>query len=520
VGVDDFDVELGRRDETWARVEGSVRDLVRLEGVDLKASFSASDLRHARPYLEREPPSIGPIHGDARLSDLDGTLGVERFSLRGGQKVRFWIDLSGTFDDVREIDEIWMQANLEAQDLRVLGAVFGADLPPIGPVEFSGRVKGSDERIASEGTLRLDKTVLVGTWSGSFVAGTRPSLTARLESSHIHLDDVGIEPRSGTSDAAPVRPPEPVAESARRWWSGAEPLPFEALRTLDADVALAAARISGREGLDVRGASISLRLDDGLLTVAETSLDYTGASVRGEIRVDARTPVPLLALRAEVNGLDIAVLMSQLEEETDSSGVVEATFDLKGRGSSPDEIRSTLEGRFAAATRNWAAAGRYSRMFVRSLAFAFLPSLKLREVETFQCLVTDFEIKKGVATARTLVLEGNEVSIHGTGRIDLAREVYDLRLTPTVRDPGLLSVAATVDVSGPLTEPVFTPLARSLATSAVRGLLTNALRPANVLVRPLRGRAESDGSVCTQPLGAGRERSTHTAEPEAASAVR
>ena len=66
---------------------------------------------------------------------------------------------------------------------------------------------------------------------------------------------------------------------------------------------------------------------------------------------------------------------------------------------------------------------------------------------------------------------------------------------------GELSIAATVDVSGPLTEPVFRPLTRSLATSAVRGVLSNALRPADVLLRPLRGSRETTDGGCELPEG-------------------
>jgi uncharacterized protein involved in outer membrane biogenesis len=501
VGVHELDVELGRREETWGRIEGSVGDLARFEGVHLEAAVSASDLRHARPYLEREPPEIGPIRGEATLEDDDGTLGVERFTLRGGRKGVFSINLSGAFEHVRELDHIWIEAQLEARDLGVLGEIFGADLPPIGSVEFSGRVKGSDEQIVSQGTARLDKTVFIGNWSASFTGGARPSMIAKLESPHLHLDDIGIEPRR----AAPARggpaalPPPSADRELTRWWAGAKPIPFDKLRILDADFELRAARITGRKGFEIREAAISGRLEGGLLEIPDAHLVWEGGTVEGEARVDVRAPVPSLGLRARASGLDVARLMSQVEEKTDAAGIVNGWADLESSGSSRDQIRSALAGRIAAATQHWAAAGEFSNMFVRELAFAFLPSLRLPSTPIFPCLLTDFDIDDGVATVRTLVLQGDGVTIDGTGSVDLGREEYDLRLTPTVRDPGLLSIAATVDVSGSLDGPEFRPLPRSLATSAVRGVLSNALRPAAVLVQPLLGARETVESGCALP---------------------
>jgi uncharacterized protein involved in outer membrane biogenesis len=501
VGIHELDLELGRREETWARIEGSVGDLARFERVRLEAELDASDLRHARPYLEREPPEIGPLHGEASLNDDDGKLGVERFTLRGGREGVFSIDLSGAFEHLRELDEIWIEARLEARDLGVLGELFGAELPPIGPVEFSGQVKGSDERLVTRGKARLDKTVFIGSGSGSFAGGGRPSVTAKLESPHIHLDDIGIEPRRappGQGRPAPLPPPAKYGELPG-WWAGAKPLPFERLRILDADFELGAARVTGREGFEIAKAALSGQLRGGLLAIPDVHLVWQEGTVRGQVRIDARTPTPGLGLSAEVSGLDVARLMSQLEEGTDASGIIKGWADLTSSGSSRDEIRSALAGRFAAATQHWAAAGEFSNLFVKELAFAFLPSLRLPSTPIFPCLLTDFDIEDGVASVRTLVLQGDGVTINGSGSVDLGREKYDLRLTPTVRDPGLLSIAATVDVSGSLNEPVFRPLPRSLATSAVRGVLSNALRPADALLRPLRGGRETADGGCELP---------------------
>ncbi len=495
IGLDEIDVRVGRADETWAEVQGSVRDAIQFEGVDLKGRFGAADLRHARPYMAREPPDVGPFTGIVALADLDGTLGVEHFSIRGGHDPVFQIELSGVFDHVRGFDEIEVQVKLEASDLAVIGGMFDTDLPPIGPVKFAGSLSGADERIDSTGTMRLGETRIAGKWSGSFAPGARPSLHARLQSDHVRLQDLGLEPRYLEGEA-----PGPVRTVAGRWWAGSDTLDFDALRAIDADVALHAKRISGRAGLELEQAQLSLRLDDGELVARLDDGRFESGTLGGELRVDARTPLPSMALRAVARGLNLATLMSQFEEETQTAGTLDARIDVESRGDTRDAIRSNLSGRFVAVLKDAALASSTARAFFVNLARVSLPRLRASRVTPVGCLALDFEIDEGVATARTLLLEGRQATITGSGRIDLARRQYNLRLIPVARDPALLGVAVTVDVTGPLVDPVFRPVARSLVTSATRGMLDNARRPARALLRPFRRGVEEDGDPCADPL--------------------
>ena len=108
-------------------------------------------------------------------------------------------------------------------------------------------------------------------------------------------------------------------------------------------------------------------------------------------------------------------------------------------------------------------------------------------------------VKAGIADFEKLIFDGGDVIVSGTGTIDLARGTLDLRLVPTVRDPALLSISPTVDVTGRLADPVFKPVHRTLATSAARALIRRALEPAGALLRPLTRREEKDPVACEEP---------------------
>jgi uncharacterized protein involved in outer membrane biogenesis len=486
LALDELDVVIGQRGGTWVELSGSILDLLAFERLALDAEFGAADLEHIRPYLQREPPDVGVIEGEGHLTDEDGTLGVERFTIRGGNPGDFTIEVSGQLDHVRELDEIEVNARVEARNLKVLGRVFDADLPAVGPVEFTGSVIGSDENLRSTGETRINRTEIRGESSAEFGSGARPSVTARFTSPHLYLDDLGVAPEHEPTARLPEVPAGVQSEQTD---------PFEQLRVFDTNITIHADRISGQAGFDLRDAEIRLDLEDGHLIVRHTGVAHDGG-VEAELRVDARTPTPDFALRAEVEGLDLERLMSQFEDDTQFAGRVDLSADLRSRGESMQEILSTLSGRVRAVQRGGRLASRYGTNFIFSFARVSIPGFRETGAPRIGCILVDLEIDDGVATVDTMVLSAPKVTVTGSGTIDFVEDGFDLRLVPTVTDPGLLSVAATVRVSGPVESPEFRAVPRSLATSAAQAVLHNVMRPGRALVRPFRGGTEEALDFC------------------------
>jgi hypothetical protein len=82
-----------------------------------------------------------------------------------------------------------------------------------------------------------------------------------------------------------------------------------------------------------------------------------------------------------------------------------------------------------------------------------------------------------------LYLQGRRITISGRGRVDLANDELDLRLTPRLHEPGLVSVAATVDVSGSIESPEIRAIRRSMVRSAAGALFRNVFRPVTAASR-------------------------------------
>lgn len=493
ISLDALTARAGTRDRSYAEVKGSIRDLERLEGVRLRADFGAADLSLLETYLDRPlPGGIGPITGHTLLTDEDGSLGLEHIRLHGGRKELLSIDLDGKFDDLREIDEIELDAKITARDLAVIGELVDAEVDPLGPVEFTGTLSGSDEQFQASGKLWLDRTLIDGRASGTFEPSARPSFRATLSSPQVWLDDVGIAPRFADQNTAPEvgsdgAPPDAGDEPAPRWWRSTEGLPFDLLRSLDFDLVLRADRISGRDELEVYDASASVRLEDGRLQIRDLQATWKGGDTHAGLVLDASTPEPKLSLEFELEGLDVEQFVSQAKETTQASGFVDAWVRLESRGQTPNEIRSELAGQLVAVMRDGTAAGKVSRLFARNLIGLTFPSMQLRRsVPLVSCFLASVEIESGIASVSRLEIQGGDITVTGSGTVDLARESYHLELVPRSRRRGIVSVVPVVRVRGPLWEPRVTPVHRTVATSIVEGVISNVVRPARSLLSRFR----------------------------------
>jgi uncharacterized protein involved in outer membrane biogenesis len=477
LALDDLELQLGRRDDVWLTAAGDLSDVLNPDGMEFDVTFGARSTQRLGAVIGRELPALGAIEGGARVTDRDGSFGIEDFHARIHGHEAIEMRLSGGLDDVLEWNEIEAAIDLRARDLGVLGALVGLELPARGPVEFQGKVRGSDESVAGEAiSLRIGETRLHGSFAGSFAAGARPLLRASVESPHVHLQDLGVVPEPNRGGSSPDSRP------------GRGALPFEQLRAFDLGLSVHADRVTGYEGLDLRDVNAELQLDDGHLRVVDVGAIYERGKVRGELRVDSRTPTPEVSLNLDVTGVDIGRLMSQFEEQTEFSGLVDLSIELESSGRTADELRAALAGRVNATLREGTAASALGRRFTVDLIRTIFPEMTPRPVPMIGCAIVDFEIEDGMATVETLLLREGEITVTGVGEVDLVEGVYDLRLTPSTTNPALLSVTPQVEVGGPLDAPEFRAIRRTLATSLIAGLGENARRAGMLLVRPFGSR--------------------------------
>jgi hypothetical protein len=231
-----------------------------------------------------------------------------------------------------------VQANVEAKNLGLIGDLFGADLPNVGPVAFTGTLKGSDEKIESHGSTKFGRSILTGNWSGSFAGRSRQSIQARLRSQHLWLDDLGIAPDTDEGDAGVN------SANSKGWWSSYDPLPFEWLELVDADLVFEAERVSGAAGFELDGVRMSVQLEGGRLEIPEFTVGYESGTARTQAHIDAGGFLPELALKIEVNDVHLTPLLAQVKQTVEEAGLLDASIDVRSHGNTAVQIRSNLTG--------------------------------------------------------------------------------------------------------------------------------------------------------------------------------
>jgi hypothetical protein len=488
LGFDAISIEIGTRDEMWAQARGSIRDLLTLEGVRLEVEFGAADLRRAAPYVGSDLPDLAPVEGSAKLSDRDGSLGVEQFTLRAGREGLLDLEATGSFDDLRSIDEIDVDLRLTAQDLTVVAGAFGAKLPALGPIELTGSLTGSNERLSYEGKARIDRTRFDGKWRASFAAGERPRLWARLYSPHIHMEDLHIQPESDWEESDLPEALEP------------RPLPwYDHLRQVDLDVVVRADGSSGRSGPGPRFQGAA-QLEDGDLVV-DYRADGAWADVQARLRANAQTADPELELQLNVDGLDTRQVFEQLTGDLEQTGLLDLRADVTTRGRTPDEMRAQLDGSMRAMLRDGTLISDYARLFTFDIIAVSFPTFQSpSRAPRVACGVLDLAFERGTADVERLVLQGLETRVSGEGTFDLERGELDLTLAPQCFDPSLVRAAATVHVSGPIQRPDIRADARSIATSLADGVVSNLRRVTRPILRPLGLKKEPLADECGESL--------------------
>jgi uncharacterized protein involved in outer membrane biogenesis len=399
------------------------------------------------------------------------------------------IEVTGEFGHLRELAEISVGADLQAKDLSVIGDLFDEDLPPIGPVEISGRVEGGREHAEiREMRARLDKTHFSGEVQGSFASGSRPHLTAQLESPSIHLDDVGLAPR----EEGGVGISRPASEPPK---SGT--LPFHRLRGLDADVSLQAAHLVGRDNFLVEEMDLTLKLAEGELALGPATLDFEGGSFTGSARIDARSDPPKLSLDLEGTEMHLDRALAQVQKRPVATGIADLSLRLESRGASVDALRAALSGDASLAIREGQlhvkrmgliAQDVFGSLYggvrkgvagtTRRIGGLFTTATSSEVVtdagtDPIQCFAADFGIVEGVATARVLALDTGEMVMLGTGAIDLVQARYDIHIKPKLKRRSLLQVTIPLHIHGPLNRPKVSPSLLGATGTTATGFFKN-----------------------------------------------
>ncbi|MBL4691678.1 MAG: AsmA family protein, partial [Rhodospirillales bacterium] len=165
-----------------------------------------------------------------------------------------------------------------------------------------------------------------------------------------------------------------------------------------------------------------------------------GGTVNANLVVDGSRAPAAMNINLDVRNTDYGVLLRQLKLTDIATGKVDIKLNVKGRGASVRAIMAGLNGR----TRIVSEGGKIDSgllNIVSSDISAALPFIKSEGDKVIRCAVLDFNIRNGLATAKTLVFETGGMSMIATGGINLRDETLNLRVDPRTKKVSLLKLA-------------------------------------------------------------------------------
>ncbi len=335
-----------------------------------------------------------------------------------------------------------LEIAVNGKQLGDLSALAGTAVPPLGAYSLSTRVTGDP-------AAALNLVGLKGGLAGNDIAGDvtvnlsgkRPFIDAKLSSNKIDLTALA-GPAGGDAAAGA----EQATTQADRMFPD-DPLPLDGLQAVDARLAFAAKTIIAA-GAILQDANIGLSLKDGLLNVVPLRAGIADGTIDAALNLDGRAKAAKLALKANLNKVDLDRLLTELKLTEDVEGRANIDVDVRGAGGSVRAIMASLDGKAGILM----GKGRMKDSFMHTILGGSGQLLNQvldkgqKGYTVVECAVVDFDITNGLARAKAIYMDLESRGIIGEGTVDLGAEVLNLTIDPRKKrsmDKAVLPVRIT-----------------------------------------------------------------------------
>jgi uncharacterized protein involved in outer membrane biogenesis len=437
-----------------------------------------------------------------------------------------------------DLAQIELQASARGPDLAQLYDLTKLALPNSPPYQLQAHISRDGQRI----TVRDIKGLLGGSdISGSVevdVSHQRPALTANLNSNHLFMADLGAltgtraaaagtvaaqGPQAAPSAPAASPPAAPAATDSKLLFPDAR-LQVNRVRAMDADVQFKATSIEAGK-VPFTKVNLHAKLKDGVLDLDPVQFTMPEGRLSGVINIDARQNVP--AVRMDIRAVDVR--LDQLKGSGPASaapvgGVLEARAVIKGKGDSVHRLMADADGSLMAVIPHGDIREAFAQLTGVDLKGIGLLLTKNGDRAPIRCGVARFDVADGTASAKSIVLDTQNVLITGGGKVNLGTEALDLNIQGHPKKFHFVRVRAPVDIKGHLIKPSFQPdkveLVKQGGIAAALGTLLTPVAALLAFVDPGLAKDQDCSQLLSQAQGADGVTPTSVAPPTAATTVR
>ena len=419
-----------------------------------------------------------------------------------------------------------LDATIAGATLKDLNKITGMVLPDSPPYTLRGHLKheGHDwhfTRFAG----KVGDSDLRGDLTFTKPPKDRPFLKAKLQAKLLDFDDlgplIGAPPRT---DAGETASPEQKAKAqARRQANRLLPdAPFgvAAWGRMDADVTLVADKIQRPKQLPIEAFSAHLVLKDSALRLDPLNFGVAGGNIVSTVSLNGKAKPVRGEIKADVKALQLGRLFPGSKAMQEALGSLYGRAELVGTGASVADLLGTSNGKASLVVEG----GRVSALLMELLELD-IPQIVMLfgargQQEELRCAVSGFEVRDGVASTDSFVIDSEETVVHVDGSVSLKEETLDLKATPNAKHASFVSLRTPIRLQGPMRKPKVRPEAGPLARKGVLAAGHGAINPALAafaIYEPARGKDQPCAQLIAEAKakGAGKAK-TRDDNPERA----
>jgi AsmA protein len=310
---------------------------------------------------------------------------------------------------------------LEMPSLRQFASWLDVSLPSakgLGAMTLDATVTVQPQTFSASGiTLTLDGMNVAGDFR-VMTGGSKPEIAGKLS-----VDRLDANSYLSTEDASAG------PAGADTGWSE-EPISFEMLKAIDADLALNVGQLLVRN-LEVQKAQMAVALKNGVLRSNLESIVLYQGTGKASLVVDASRDVPTFTNALRVTGLQVEPFLAAFLGVDRVVGSGNVSFDVTAQGTNPKAIIGTLGGKGDIIFRDGMIKGVDLAAVARTIQSALTASSVGERASTdFAELGGTFTIARGVMTNTDFRLLNPFVRMTGNGMVNLAGQSMDFHIEP------------------------------------------------------------------------------------------
>jgi hypothetical protein len=431
-------IRIGDAWKPVVQAQGSVSDLSGAARTRWDVTLDLDGHQFAQFADTKQIPDLGALHGKLKISNSDGSLGIDTLNLSSSGSQLLSLALNGQYGDFGRPESLSLNGTVNARDLEIVGALLDRDWPAIGPFEMKTKLSRVVNSLQSETRIKAGKAVV------------QADLVATLEAQPLLVSGKIVASNAFIPSLVKWRT-ERIAR--QRAASGPvfshEPIAFDWLHKFDLDLSVDVESFDP-ELSRAQSAKVDIAMSSGQLWARPATVSYPVGELKLELHLDARQQ-PKISFEAHGQDLYPAQMLYMEQRAKDTVPDLDIDIDLHLAGNSPHELAASAQGDiFLELKHAFFRRDLIDLVFADIIGWAWTKTTRDNYYQ-LECSIADFGVEQGVLTTRAFVLDGSQLAVTGDGTIDLGKEQLDYVFVPKKK----MSIikADPVKVTGALNDP-------------------------------------------------------------------